>query len=113
MALKDIADASTKKEANLRGFLQENSKYVTLSTGVPFIGTCKGYKAGVDPRNPERQVVTFTFTVNGKDKTMTTGSVRLVRQMAEIEEDKGFPSTVEIVRTGEKFETNYTVKVVE
>jgi hypothetical protein len=33
--------------------------------------------------------------------------------MAEIEEDKGFPATVEIVRTGEGFETNYTVKVVE
>ena len=112
MGLKDIADAGSKKSANLRGFLQETSKYVTFTTGVPRVITINGYTPGVDPRNPERQVVVFAVSDKGKNKTFTTGSTRLLRQLADLEE-RGFPVTVEITRTGEGYETDYKVKVVE
>ena len=113
MGLKEIVGETGKKTSALRGFVQETSKYVIFAPGVPVIGTLKGYKHSVDPRDPEKQVIVYTLVVKGQDKTFTSAGKGLATQIGDIEETIGFPVEVEIIRTGEGQNTRYTVKVVE
>jgi len=113
MGLKEIADAGSKKGTGLKKFNKDNSKYVIFEDGEAVVGICKGYVPSVDPRNPEKQVIVFTLTIDGKDRIWTTSSKRAIAEMGAVEEEFGFPAKVSITRTGVEYETRYAVKVVE
>ena len=115
--LKDnaIADKEECKRAaqTMRATIAKNSKYITVSTGVPFVGVFRAYAESIDPRDAEKVVGVYTFNVEGKDKTLTCANKSLNWALSGIVEERGFGVKVELLRTGEGYETKYTVKVVE
>jgi len=82
------------------------SDFIRFEDGEPMKGTYVGAKLIDDTFNKGDQTMEYTLTVGDKDKTFNSKSVALARQMKGIK--KG--DNVEIVKTGQAFDTKWYVK---
>src|SRR3990167_6957107 len=89
-------------------FIFDNSLFLNLQDGESFEGIYKGYEIVPSTFDPDKEVLAYNFEVDGVEKPFKSGSLKLARQMKEIEEG----TTVKISREGSGSKTTYTVEEV-
>lgn len=101
---------ATKKEMekSINDFIFENSLFLSLQDGESFEGIYKGYQAVASTFDPEKEVLSYDFEVNGIVKPFKSGSLKLAQQMKDVAKE----TKVRISRTGEGSKTTYKVEVL-
>jgi hypothetical protein len=107
--LSNVANKGNDK-TGLKDFVKRNSRYVSADELVEGVtGVFKGFKVAQDPFDDTKEVVFYTLGMGVKDRVIRSGSQRLASAMSQPNVQVG--KTIEVKRTGEKFETKYSVTV--
>lgn len=92
---------------DLASFVKRNQKFLKLGDGETFTGAYMGFVIGFDPRNPEKEKVTYKFRPDDSEKNvfMSSGSVSLAQRMSKI----AIGEVIQLTRHGMGTETSYEI----
>ena len=93
---------------SINDFIFENSLFLSLQDGESFEGIYKGYEIVPSTFDPEKEVLSYNFEVNGTEKPFKSGSLKLAQQLKDIASG----TNVRISRSGEGSKTTYKVEVL-
>ncbi len=84
------------------------SQYIKFDEMNPVEGIYTGFSLEPDVFNPGEQRVIYDLEINNERKTIASSSKRLARAVLAAKPEAG--NFIRITRTGEGFDTNYTVE---
>lgn len=92
---------------SLDSFVKRNQKFLKLTDEESIKVIYRGFLLSADPRNPEKEKVTYKLQPVGGEKVlfMSSASVSLARRMAHISEGE----MIVLTRHGEGTATSYEV----
>lgn len=95
---------------DLNSFIKRNSKFLKLGDEESVTVTYLGFVIGVDPKNPEKEKVTYRFKREGYDNPvfLSSASTNFAARMAKI--SKG--ETIQLTRHGLETATTYEINPV-
>lgn len=96
---------------DLNSYIERNQKFLKLADGESKILIYAGFATSFDPKNPEKEKVTYKFKTADSDKLkfLTSASIVLAQKMNKVSEGE----TIKLTRHGIETKTSYDVDSID